>query len=114
MRRILVIALLALSGGAAAGSRLAAQGDPTVDQILDKYVAAIGGRAAVEKVTSVSAHGRIDVPDANLTGTVERLQKAPDKALTRIAFDGVGEQLEGFDGSVGWATDFQGASRVKT
>ena len=49
-----------------------------------------------------------DVPDASLTGTVEAFQKAPNKALSRIDLSGVGQQVDGFDGTMGWASDMNG------
>lgn len=35
---------------------------PTVDQVLDKYVQAIGGKAAIEKQTSRVAKGTFELP----------------------------------------------------
>jgi hypothetical protein len=87
---------------------------PTVDQILDKYIAASGGRAAIEKVTSISAKGTIDIPDVGATGTVELLQKAPDKALTTVDLGPLGVQHDGFDGTIGWADDMQNGLRQKS
>ena len=87
---------------------------PTIDQILDKYTAGAGGRAAIEKITTVDGKGTIDIPDAGVSGTVELLQKAPDKALTIVTITGVGEQREGFDGTVGWSSDPQNGLRQKS
>ena len=86
---------------------------PTVDQVLDRNVTAMGGRAALEKVTSITARGSISVPEAGLTGNFELYQKAPDKALTVVDFGGQG-QREGFDGVVGWAVDLQSGLREKS
>jgi len=85
---------------------------PTLDQILDKYVTAIGGRAAVEKTTSLSARGTIEVPDASIRGDIEAFQKAPNMSMSRITLAGVGQQADGFDGTTGWASDMNGV-RVK-
>jgi hypothetical protein len=41
---------------------------PTVDQVLDKYVDALGGRAAWKKITSRQSTGTIEVPALNLYG----------------------------------------------
>ena len=87
---------------------------PTIDQILDKYIAGAGGRAAIEKITSISGKGTIDIPDANISGTVELIQKAPDKALTIVDLPGVGQQREGYDGTVGWSDDPQNGLRQKS
>ena len=51
---------------------------PTVDQILQKNIDAIGGRAAMSKITTVTARGTISVADAGVNGTIELFQKAPD------------------------------------
>ncbi|MGH9764082.1 MAG: c-type cytochrome, partial [Blastocatellia bacterium] len=36
---------------------------PTADQILDKYTEALGGKAAIDKLTSRESKGTIEVPD---------------------------------------------------
>lgn len=87
---------------------------PTIDQILEKYVAGAGGRAAIEKVTSINGKGTIDIPDVGVSGTVELIQKAPDKALTIVDLAGVGQQREGFDGATGWSDDPQNGLRQKS
>lgn len=87
---------------------------PTIDQILDKYISGVGGRAAIEKITTVDGKGTIDIPDAGVSGTIQLLQKAPDKALTVVEITGVGQQREGFDGSVGWSDDPQNGMRQKS
>ena len=87
---------------------------PTIDQILDKYLAGAGGRAAIEKITSIDGKGTIDIPDVGVTGTVELIQKAPDKALTIVELTGVGQQREGFDGTNGWSDDPQNGLRQKS
>jgi hypothetical protein len=60
MKRTLLASLAALAAIVAAGSAAHAQAPalPSIDQILDKYVAAVGGRAALEKVTSRVSKGR--------------------------------------------------------
>jgi outer membrane lipoprotein-sorting protein len=119
VKRHLPIALLFLISSivvGAAGTRMRAQAQalPTIDQILDKYVAGAGGRAALEKITSISGKGTIDIPDAGVSGTIELIQKAPDKALTVVDITGVGQQREGFDGTVGWSDDPQNGFRQKS
>jgi outer membrane lipoprotein-sorting protein len=84
-----------------------------VDQILDKYVAALGGRAALEKHTSRVSKGTLEIPDAGMTGSVEVSEKAPGKSLTVIDLPGVGMVREGSDGSVAWSEDPQTGLRDK-
>ncbi|MFI5177101.1 MAG: hypothetical protein ACHQO8_00970 [Vicinamibacterales bacterium] len=113
-RLLTLAAVVALAAGATA-PRLAAQTPPTptIDQILDKYIAGTGGRAAIEKITSATAKGTIQIPDVGLSGTFELYQKAPDKALTVVEFGGIGRQREGFDGAIGWAEDPQNGMHQK-
>ena len=42
---------------------------PTADQILDKYVQAIGGKAAIEKQTSRVSKGSFEIPAVGASGT---------------------------------------------
>lgn len=79
---------------------------PTVEQIVAKFEKAIGGKAAWEKVTSRVSKGTIEVPSAGLTGSVERYEEAPNKAVTLASLAG-GEYRQGFDGKSGWSSDPQ-------
>jgi outer membrane lipoprotein-sorting protein len=107
---------VSISAVAAAGAHARAQTAslPTIDQILEKYVTGAGGRAAIEKITSIDGKGTIDIPDVGVSGTVELIQKAPDKALTIVDLAGIGQQREGFDGTTGWSDDPQNGFRQKS
>ena len=85
---------------------------PTVDQLLDHYVQAIGGHDAWMKLKSRVSKGSIEIPAMNnLTGTVEIHEKAPNRMLAVINLGGaVFEQ--GFDGTVAWSDDPQNGTRV--
>lgn len=77
--------------------------EPTVDQLLDKFVQAIGGRHAVEKITSRVATGTFEVSTMGLKGEIEIYVKAPNKTLRIQRLSGVGEILDGYDGKIGWS-----------
>jgi hypothetical protein len=81
----------------------AAAADPTVDQILDKYVQALGGRQAIEKITSRMAKGTFEVTTMGIKGEVEIYSKAPNKILTIQNISGIGEVRDGYDGRVAWS-----------
>jgi hypothetical protein len=87
---------------------------PTVDQVLDRYIEALGGRAAVEKIDTLVAKGSLLRPKLVDGGTVsahmitrgetvplEIYQKAPDKYLA-VVTTANGIVYQGFNGSVGW------------
>ena len=75
---------------------------PTVDAILDKYVAAIGGREAQRKITTRVTRGRVDVPGVSFGGKVEVYAKAPNKSLTVMNVEPMGLFKHGFDGRTSW------------
>ena len=56
-------------------------GTPTLEQILDKYVQALGGRAALEKVNSRASKGTFTSNHLKTTGPIELYAKAPNKWL---------------------------------
>ncbi len=86
---------------------------PTVDQILDRYLRAEGGRAAFEKLTSRVMTGTIDVPSMSLKGTVVLHEKAPDRSLGIIIINGAAYR-QGFDGTSGWTEDPRNGLRDQT
>ncbi len=85
----------------------AAEALPTVDQILEKFVKAAGGREAAEKITSQVLKGSLDIPNFGATGTMEIYAKAPNKYLTVAEVQGYGTVKSGFNGTKGWTDDPQ-------
>ncbi len=73
---------------------------PAADQLLDKYVSAIGGVAALQKVTSRVQKGILTAFGAEHF-PVEVYSKAPDKRISIMHLKG-GESVTGFDGKQGW------------
>ena len=86
---------------------------PTADQILDKYVQAMGGKTAIEKQTSRVSKGSFEIPAVGATGTAEIFEKAPNKSAAIINIPGFGVVQEGFDGKTAWAQDPQSGLREK-
>ena len=76
---------------------------PSGRSILDKHVAAIGGREAILAHKSTHALGTLSMPSTGLTGALEIFGAHPNKTLLKISLGGVGEVLEGFDGTHGWS-----------
>jgi putative CocE/NonD family hydrolase len=79
----------------------------TVDQILEKYVQAVGGKAALEKLTSRAMKGEYSVPGKGYKRPVEVYAKTPDKCVTIIHSDEKNPGY-GFDGTVGWDFEYSG------
>lgn len=71
-----------------------------VNHVLDRYQQAIGGKAAIDKITSYKLKGTFDV--AGLRGTIEGWRKEPNKTLSVIQFPRIGTLKKGFDGENRW------------
>jgi len=107
------IALAATARGQAPAQTPSAAPLPSVDQILNRYMDAVGGRSAWLKLTSRVTTGTIDVSPANVSGTIELSEKAPDRILSEIRISGILFR-QGFDGTVGWSDDPQNGLREET
>src|SRR5712692_191780 len=119
MRRIAGLAVLSLALIVAASATALGQAPektpeakptpapPSVDQVLDKYVQAVGGKAAIEKLTSRVSKGTLEAPDQGVSGSIEIYAKAPNKTASIVDVPGFGQFRQGFDGSVGWADNPQ-------
>jgi photosynthetic reaction center cytochrome c subunit len=72
---------------------------PAADQLIEKYVQAVGGAAAIDKVTSRVMKGTIAFDDKSFP--IDIYSKSPDK---RISFTHMqqGENITAFDGHEGW------------
>jgi hypothetical protein len=75
----------------------------TVDQIIDKYVEAIGGPGAARGVTSIQAKGTFELPEMKITGSLEFYAKVPNKSgtIVRTPDDSI-FVIQAFDGAIGW------------
>jgi len=74
---------------------------PTADQILDKYLAAVGGADALMKVTSRVQKGTIEAMGTK--SAIEVYSQAPDKRVSIAHMNG-GDSVTAFNGQVGWLT----------
>ena len=77
---------------------------PTVDQILDKYFLAIGGRKRIEKLETLTMRGTREMrngADVPSTEQLEVLRKAPNKLLMNFSTSG-NSSSQAFNGTTGW------------
>ncbi len=78
---------------------------PSIDQILDKNIEAIGGKAALEKITSREWSGSFEIPAFNAAGTMQSYGKSPNKSFSTIDVPGFGTIRRGLDGTYAWEED---------
>src|SRR5262245_33834694 len=85
----------------------------TADEVVEKYLAAIGGRAALGKLTSRSTTGTmtLSLPQGPVSGSIEILNQRPNKTRTVTKLDlsslGAGQvtREQRFDGTSGYILD---------
>lgn len=102
----LVAAALILAPGRSASAQ-------TADEIVEKYLTAIGGRAALGKLTSRSTVGAMTVSTqgGEISGSIETLNQRPNKTRTLLKLDltslGAGTMVrdQRFDGTTGYSLD---------
>lgn len=111
----LVVGILAASPGAGhpvlAQSAATAQAPaaqaalPAAREIIDRYVAAIGGAEAIAAISSWSATGTFELPGQGITGSLEVYSARPAKSLVKVTIAGLGDVQTGYDGRVAWSMD---------
>jgi len=79
-----------------------AQQSLTAEQVLERSIAATGGRKAIEKITSTVGKGTLEVPSQGVTAALEYYAKAPDKRLIVVKLEGWGELRRSCDGQTAW------------
>jgi hypothetical protein len=75
---------------------------PSARSILDRHIKEMGGRAAILAHSSTHATGTISMTSNGITGAVDVYAAKPDKSLVKISLGGIGDIVEGFDGTYGW------------
>jgi len=83
-----------------------ANGEPSANDILDKYLQALGGAQRLASLTSFVATGtQVGYTDVKGGGQFEIDAKAPDQRAVSITFKDApdrGNQTRAYDGHVGW------------
>jgi photosynthetic reaction center cytochrome c subunit len=92
--------------GAAGGSGTPTATMPTADDILNKYIAALGGQAAIDKLKTRVMKGTYEAANG-LTATYEVDQAAPDRFHV-IFTTPQGTMERGFNGSAAWEKNPRG------
>lgn len=71
--------------------------------IVDRHVKEVGGRDAILSHKSMHVKGTLAIPASGITGPIEIFgATSPDRVVVKTTVPGIGEIMEGFDGSHGW------------
>lgn len=83
---------------------------PTVSQVIERFIRAVGGRAAWLRIKTQYAAGTIEVTTTGGKGTYEAYLKVPTKSLVIVRLAGI-EIKHGFDGQMSWNQSQQNAAQ---
>ena len=75
---------------------------PAARAIIDRHIAAVGGRKVILAHSSTHATGTVTIAGSGLTGTFEIFSAKPNLSTLKITLGGIGDVFEGFDGTVAW------------
>jgi hypothetical protein len=90
-----------------------AQKLPTAQEIVDRFVKASGGEAALQAIKSMRVKGTFSIVGQSLAGDLEMMSARPNKLLMRVSIPAIGTVEEGFDGKIGWSINpLEGPSLV--
>jgi photosynthetic reaction center cytochrome c subunit len=89
-------------------------GAPTAEQILDKYIQALGGEEQLARITSISAKGTYSGFDTDLGMVpVEVFAKSPGQSTTIVHRSEKAQNITTYDGRNGWIVMTNTALPVK-
>lgn len=109
----LAAALLAGHSAAQEEEKRTTQAEASADlpdgfAVLERYVEALGGLEAHEKMTGVKMTGRFAMPAMGIGGTIDMNMAMPNKRVMLINVEGFGVIEQGTDGKVAWSTQMPG------
>jgi hypothetical protein len=77
---------------------------PDAREIINRHIKAVGGREAILAHKSMHATGTLSVPASGISGPMEIFgATGPDRVLVKTTVTGIGDIMEGFDGSHAWS-----------
>lgn len=97
-------ALMLAAAPAFAAEPAAPPQQPTAKDVIQKYVDATGGKAALEKIKSLEVHGKMEIANAGITLDLQMFQTKDGYFMT-VAVPGVGEVSRGCKGDLAWSVD---------
>lgn len=87
---------------------------PDARTIVDRHIKAVGGRAAILAHKSMHATGTLSMASNGISGPVDVFGAAPDRVLVKTSVPGIGEIIDGFDGTHGWSVNPMTGPTLKT
>lgn len=111
--RVVAVSAALLLVGASGTAASFPQQLPSAQEVIERHIEAVGGRAAIEAHSSTHVAGIIEVVGQGLVGQVTIHGAAPDLTVVTVSFADVGvESRTGYDGEIGWSVESMMGERV--
>ena len=88
------------------------EGPPRAEEIIEKSIKAIGGKAAFERIHSRLIKATIEITPGGVKGTLTSYAAAPNKRYEVVDLEGVGTEESGSDGQVYWSVSAMVGPRI--
>ncbi len=75
---------------------------PSAEEVIDRYIQALGGKQALQAVTSRAASGSFHMPTFGDSGAYRELYQRPNRLLRTFQVEGYGIVQICFDGNTAW------------
>jgi hypothetical protein len=92
---------------------LSAQALPDARAVLNKFAEATGARA-LESAPGIFMRGRVELPAAGLSGSVESYMDRSGRSMQVMTMEGIGEMKQGTSTDFGWSLDPVSGARILT
>jgi hypothetical protein len=102
---VAILLVVGAIAGCQQADQLEAQAFPAADSLIARHVSAIGGREKYTTLQSLRTSGTTLIPSMGLQAEFELVQGAPNRMVLKVVVPGLGEVLNGFDGTIGWSVD---------
>lgn len=89
-------------------------GEVNVEEVINRHLAATGGRERLEAVQSRVMRGHFSIPAMQLEAPVEMYLRPPDRLYVEIDFPGIGKVSNGVKGEVVWEINPMSGPRLLT
>jgi len=86
---------------------------PAAQEVVEKYIKAIGGREPLKKQKSRYQAATVELAPMGLKGTVETFARSDDRLLVKTTLAGIGDILVGYDGQKAWTVNPIQGNRVQ-
>lgn len=90
----------------------AAQELPTARALMDKHNAALGGKATLDKYSSIQMTAKLTIAAMGMEATLETYRAKPNLYLQKTVIAQIGEVLQGYDGKVAWGANPMGGAQI--